>query len=48
LAAFGGVWGLQLGRNGLLRCSAPKLLDSREHNPPMPEQDADILEVLIS
>ena len=29
-------------------CSAPKLLDSREHYPPMPEQDVEILEVLIS
>jgi len=45
VAAFGGILGLQLGRNGLAR--APKLPDSREHYAPMPEQHADVLKVLI-
>ena len=31
----------------LSRGRAGKLADGREHYPPMPEQDADVLEVLI-
>jgi hypothetical protein len=40
--------GLQLGRNAFSYGRAPKLLDSRKHYAPMPEQHADVLKVLIS
>ena len=51
LAALGGVLRLRVSPGGGLRCCggcACQLADGREHNPPMPEQDADIFEVLIS
>jgi hypothetical protein len=50
LAALGGVLRLRLGRDGGLRCCggcACQLADGREHYPPMPEQDANVLQVLI-
>ena len=50
LAALGGVLGLRLRSRRRAQCcrgSAGKLADGREHLPPMPERDADVLEVLI-
>ena len=47
---FSGVSGLGLrSSGGFMACwgSAGKFVDGREHFPPMPEQDADVLEVLI-
>ena len=51
LAALGGVLRLRLSPGGGLRCCggrACQLADGREHYPPMPKQDADIFEVVIS
>ena len=50
LATFGGVLGLRLrcrGRFGCCRGSAGKLTDGREQFSPMPERDAEILQILI-
>ena len=51
LAALGGLLGLRLGLDGGFRCrrgSTRKLADGGEQYPPMPKQDTNILEVLIS
>ena len=40
-------WGFSSTVADCAAVAAPKLLDSGEHYPPMPEQHADILEVLI-
>jgi hypothetical protein len=50
LAALGSVSALRLrcgGRSWWSRSRAGKLANGREHFPPMPKQDADILEILI-
>jgi len=47
LATFGGILGLQLGRNALSYGRGPKLLNSSPYYSPMPEQHADVLEVLF-
>ena len=50
LAALGGVLRLRLGgaASGVRGAAPGSSLDRCEHFPPMPEQDADVLEVLIS
>jgi hypothetical protein len=50
LAALGGVLGLRLRFGSGFRWrrgSAGQLTDGRKHFPPMPEQHADVLEILI-
>ena len=50
LATLASVLGLRLrcgGRSWWYRSRAGKVADGRQHFPPMPEQDADVLEILI-